>query len=105
MAFQAFRVTYVTRALLRGVNEEVLRKATGHRTVDIVRRHYFQPAKEVMRSELDKGRPNSTSNGDTRPEEKMRRVLRSMGVKSWKKDRDHLLELLDQFILDKSSSL
>jgi hypothetical protein len=96
MAFQAFRVTYVTRALLRGVNEEVLRRATGHRTVDIVRKHYFQPAKEVMRRELDKGRLDFEGNDDTGHGSEMRKVLRAMGPKTWRKDRDRLLELIER---------
>lgn len=94
MAFQSFRVTYVTRALLRGVNEEVLRKATGHRTVDIVRKHYFQPAKEVMRAELDKGRPDLKDDSQS-PGVQMRGILLAMKAKTWKSDRDQLLVLLE----------
>ncbi|HWQ93303.1 MAG TPA: tyrosine-type recombinase/integrase [Clostridia bacterium] len=94
-AFQAFRVTYVTRALMQGVNEEVLRKATGHRTVDIVRKHYFQPAREVMRAELDKGRPDFGAKETPPVIEKMRKVLRNMRAKRWKDDRDQLLNLLE----------
>ncbi len=96
MAFQAFRVTYVTRALLNGVNEEVLRKATGHRTVDIVRKYYFQPAKEIMRQELDKGRPNYTGETSPSAHEEMRQILLSMKAKSWKLSQSRLLKLLDR---------
>jgi integrase len=50
--FHSFRVTWVTIALTAGVPMEVVKKVTGHRTADIVMKHYFQPSREEFRRTL-----------------------------------------------------
>ncbi len=52
--FSALRTTFVTLCLSHGIPEETLRKITGHATVDIVRKYYFQPADEDVSRELKK---------------------------------------------------
>jgi hypothetical protein len=44
--FHSFRVTWVTLALTAGVPLELVQKVTGHKTTDIVLKHYFQPGLE-----------------------------------------------------------
>jgi integrase len=50
--FQSFRVTWVTLALTAGVPLELVQKVTGHRTAEIVLKHYFQPGREDFRRAL-----------------------------------------------------
>ena len=44
--FHSFRVTWVTLALTAGVPLELVQRVTGHKTVDVVLKHYFQPGRE-----------------------------------------------------------
>jgi hypothetical protein len=47
--FHSFRVTWVTLALTAGVPMELVQRVTGHRTAQIVQKHYFQPRAEDFR--------------------------------------------------------
>ena len=55
--FHSFRVTWVTLALVAGVPIEVVKKVTGHRTVEVVMKHYFRPGREEMRQALKSRMP------------------------------------------------
>jgi len=50
--FHSLRVTWVTVALTVGVPLEIVQKVTGHRTTEIVLKHYFQPGREEFRRTL-----------------------------------------------------
>ncbi len=95
-AFQAFRVTWVTRALLCGVPDEIVIKATGHTTVQMVRDHYFQPGREDMRDQLEPAKPQLSGTRAKRPEREMVNILKNMTERSWEKDRARLLKLVKQ---------
>ncbi|MBM4164831.1 MAG: hypothetical protein FJ222_10395 [Lentisphaerae bacterium] len=66
--WHALRVTWVTLALSAGVPMEVCRLVTGHKTVEVVLRHYFKPGAEHLRAVLgDKLPAVLTGNGSTTP--------------------------------------
>lgn len=50
--WHALRATFVTLALANGVPVELVRRVTGHATVETVLRHYFRPDREQFRSAL-----------------------------------------------------
>lgn len=52
--WHSLRTTFVTRALQAGMPEELLRKVTGHATVDVVRENYFNPSDEVLAEAFSK---------------------------------------------------
>lgn len=60
--FHSFRVTWVTLALVAGIPIEVVKKVTGHRTVEVVIKHYFRPGREDMRQALS-ALPHVLKNG------------------------------------------
>jgi hypothetical protein len=92
--FHSFRVTWVTLALSAGVLEELVRKVTGHATVDIVRKHYFQPGK-ILRNALNKSMPQLLMDGKhAGPKTEMRRIISKMTPKSLAKDEEQLVQLL-----------
>ena len=64
--FHIFRETWVTLTLTAGVPLELVRKVTGHRTVDIVLEYYFRPDREQFRAKLTKALPDVLT-GDTKP--------------------------------------
>lgn len=55
--FHAFRVTWVTLALNNNVPLEIIRRITGHRTTEIVLKHYYQPNREDFRNALKSKMP------------------------------------------------
>lgn len=55
--WHALRTTFVTLALSAGVPIELVRKVTGHRTVEIVLANYFRPGRETLRAALTEAMP------------------------------------------------
>lgn len=95
--FHSFRVTWVTLALTAGVPMEVVRKVTGHRTAEIVMKHYFQPGREDFRRTLAGKLPGLLGGGSAeQPPEltEVRERLVAMGPRTWRKIRDELVARL-----------
>jgi integrase len=98
--FHSFRVTWVTLALTAGVPLELVQKVTGHKTTDIVLKHYFQPGREAFRQALNAAMPKLLTNGvladghQSPKDEALEIVGRLKGAKA---DKARLLELLGKF--------
>jgi integrase len=92
--FHSFRVTWVTLALTAGVPLELVQKVTGHKTTDIVLKHYFQPGREAFRQALHAAMPKLLTNGQKSPKDEMREIIQGMKANTWKRDKVRLLELL-----------
>ncbi len=92
--FHSFRVTWVTLALTAGVPLEIVQKVTGHRTTDIVFKHYFQPGREEFRRTLQSAMPKLLTNGNKTPKEEMLAILDRTKTKTWQKDVKRLRELV-----------
>lgn len=97
--FHSFRVTWVTLALTAGVPLELVQKVTGHKTTDIVLKHYFQPGREDFRQALHDAMPKLLTNGSLpeghrTPKEEMREIIKKITAKTLKEDKARLLELL-----------
>jgi len=93
--FHSFRVTWVTLALTAGVPLELVQKVTGHKTVDVVLKHYYQPGREEFRRALQSAMPKLLTNGSQSPEDTLRDIIRAMTPKTLKRDKARLLEMLD----------
>jgi len=91
--FHSFRVTWVTLALTAGVPLELVQKVTGHKTTDIVLKHYFQPGREEFRRALQSAMPKLLTNGQKTPKEQMLAILDRTTAKTWKKDVGRLRQL------------
>src|SRR5271154_5290995 len=92
--FHSFRVTWVTLALTAGVPLELVQKVTGHKTTDIVLKHYFQPGKEAFRQALQSAMPKLLTNGQKTPRDEMREILAESTAKTWKSDKAQMEKLL-----------
>lgn len=92
--FHSFRVTWVTLALTAGVPLELVQKVTGHRTTDIVLKHYFQPGREEFRRALQSAMPKLLTNSTKTPKEEMLAILDRTTAKTWQKDTKRLREML-----------
>ena len=107
--FHSFRVTWVTLALTAGVPLELVQKVTGHKTTDIVLKHYFQPGREEFRQALNAAMPKLLTNGRAevrvqRPEargpgkalkEQIREIVEAATGKTAKRDLARILELME----------
>ncbi len=64
--FHSFRVTWITLALAAGVPLELVQRVTGHRTAEVVMKHYFRPGREDFRAAIFKAMPKMLSDGGQR---------------------------------------
>ncbi len=55
--FHSLRTTWITMALSAGVPMELVRRVTGHSTVDVVLKHYFRPGKQAFKTALESAMP------------------------------------------------
>lgn len=61
--WHALRTTFVTLALSAGVPMELVRRVTGHATVEVVLKHYFRPNREQFRAALTVALPDVLTGG------------------------------------------
>ena len=61
--FHSLRTTWITMALTAGVPMELVRRVTGHSTVDVVLKHYFRPGREAFRTALETAMPLMLTGG------------------------------------------
>lgn len=61
--WHALRTTFVTLALSAGVPLELVRRVTGHATVEVVLKHYFRPDREQFRAALTGAMPAILTGG------------------------------------------
>jgi hypothetical protein len=75
---------------------ELVQKVTGHKTTDIVLKHYFQPGREAFRQALHAAMPQLLTNGRKSPKDEIRDIVQTATPKTWKRDRERLLGLLER---------
>jgi hypothetical protein len=93
--FHGFRVTWITLALAAGVPLELVQRVTGHRTAEVVMKHYFKPGREDFRAAIFKAMPKMLADGGQRSvKEEMGAIVEGMTSRTCKKDRERLLELI-----------
>lgn len=61
--WHALRTTWITLALSAGVPMELVRRVTGHATVDVVLKHYFRPDREQFKAALNGLLPDVLTGG------------------------------------------
>jgi integrase len=93
--FHSFRVTWITLALAAGVPLELVQRVTGHRTVEVVMKHYFRPGREDFRAAILRAMPKMLGEGTSKSaKEEMRQIIERVTPKTWKRDKARLLRLL-----------
>lgn len=95
--FHSFRTTFVTLALMRGMPLDIVRKITGHRTADVVMKHYFRPQREQLRTAMQNAMPGllTSAGKPPTPAERASEILRTINSKNWKKVSAEALRVLD----------
>jgi integrase len=97
--WHSFRTGFVTRALNAGMSEELVRRVTGHTTVEVVREHYHQPDREDFRREFERVAPRMFSFDGAKPSQKEQienalEILKNMKAKTWRADRAKAMDLV-----------
>jgi integrase len=88
--FHSLRVTWVTLALTAGVPLELVQRVTGHKTTDVVLKHYFRPGQEDFRLALEGAMPKLLTMGNAEREPKKAQVGEG------KSPKQEMRELLDK---------
>ena len=83
VGWHGFRVTFCTMALANGVPLELVQRITGHRTADIVLKHYFHPNRKQLRDAIGNRMPAALIGGKDDPKP-MREPLPAWAVKAVK---------------------
>jgi hypothetical protein len=90
--FHSLRTTWITEALSRGLPIETVKRISGHKTVEVVTKHYFHPSKDQVRNALEVALPpvltNGSSTGQAPATELLDRALAKLGgvtARSFKK--------------------
>jgi integrase len=104
--FHSFRVTWITLALAAGVPLEIVQRVTGHRTVEIVLKHYFRPGRDDFRDTIMTAMPDLLTAptggrqlpaaGLQDPLEDALKALEDMSPRNWKKQRDAVAAMIRQ---------
>ena len=92
--FHSFRVTWVTLALTAGVPMELVQRVTGHRTVQVVEKHYFRPGAEDFRKALATKLPSLMAGVHEKTSVNNREIaakLKAMNAENWETLRDEIL--------------
>ena len=75
--FHSLRTSWITAALAAGVPIEITKKVTGHKTVDVVQKHYFRPGREAFEV-LRERMPRVLMNGGKTRDEELKSILERM---------------------------
>ena len=93
IGWHGFRVTFCTMALANGVPLELVQRITGHRTAEIVLKHYFRPNRKQLRDAIGERMPAALlgESVPSKPEASLRARLKKMDARNWKQIRAELL--------------
>ncbi len=94
VGWHGFRVTFCTMALANGVPLELVQRITGHRTAEIVLKHYFRPNRKQLRDAIGERMPTALlgERGPSKPEASLRERLKKMDAKNWRQIKAELLK-------------
>jgi integrase len=76
--WHSFRTTFVTYTLAAGVPMELVRRVTGHKTADVVLKHYFRPDRAQFRKALQDAMPKMLTAGTKSENEQLRDIITRM---------------------------
>ena len=91
--WHSFRTTFITLALTAGLPMELVRRVTGHTTVDVVLKHYFRPGREDFKRALQAAMPKLLTNGEKTTREQLIDILSNTSARAWAQDSKRALEL------------
>jgi integrase len=97
--FHSLRTTWITMALIAGVPMELVRRVTGHSTVNIVLKHYFHPGREDFREALETALPEMMTGRTTKkksPTARLKKLIAQAGSMKKKELVRKIEKILDE---------
>lgn len=101
MGFHSFRTTWITLALSAGVPMELVRRVTGHSTVNVVLKYYFRPGRKEFQEVLQQAMPRLLTDGPASPGaseetkamtmENVLTMVKKMNARDWRSIRKEIL--------------
>jgi integrase len=92
--FHSLRTTWITMALTAGVPMELVRRVTGHSTVNVVLKHYFRPKREEFREALESALPQALTGG-TEERLDLTKEVQQLGKKVRSLTHEELMEKIE----------
>ena len=98
--WHSFRTSFITQALSAGIPMELVRRVTGHSTVDVVLKHYFKPGREdfskAITAAMPKllGEPEQTEDPIALFKEEAQAIFSRISSKTWRKDVSRMQDLV-----------
>jgi len=81
--WHSFRTTWITLALTSKIPLELVKKVTGHKTVDVVLKHYFRPQREQLKAAFQEYMPKLLTDGAGSTSEQALALLRTAEQDNW----------------------
>lgn len=101
--FHSFRVTWITLALSAGIPLELVQRVTGHKTAEVVLKHYFRPGREDFRKIIQTKMPKLLMAGDTVSMSNLEtgilpqilQTLKKQNSENWREVREELVAWIE----------
>jgi integrase len=94
--FHSFRTTWITLALTSNLPMEIVRRVTGHTTVDVVLKHYFRPQRAELKKALTQNMPSLLTDGTmVTVHDQALTSLRTADDDNWRTVVDETIALLE----------
>jgi hypothetical protein len=94
--FHSFRTTWITLALTSNLPMEIVRRVTGHSTVDVVLKHYFRPQRAELKKALTENMPSLLTDGTmVSVHDQALTILRAADDDNWRTVVDEAIALLE----------
>ena len=90
--FHSLRTTWITMALTAGVPMELVRRVTGHSTVDVVLKHYFRPGRDAFKMALETAMPKMLTGGGTEEQLDLPKEVLELGKVARSLTHEELIE-------------
>lgn len=96
--FHSFRVTWITLALSAGIPLELVRRVTGHKTTDVVLKHYFRPGREDFRKAISQAMPKllTQNSAVSKGHPTILSLLKEMNEKNWENKRNKIMTMIHE---------
>jgi len=92
--FHSLRTTWITMALSAGVPMELVRRVTGHSTVDVVLKHYFRPGKEAFKTALETAMPKMLTGSEQPSDKTPKEKLLQLAEDGAEMEKDAILKMM-----------
>lgn len=83
--FHSFRTTWITLALTSNIPLDLVQRVTGHRTTEVVMKHYFRPHREQLKKALQQLMPSLLTAGAGSSTDNAIALLRSVTSENWQR--------------------